>query len=112
MRLRHQALEIVDETLARVLGVLVVPADVDRFLRTHFLAVAAENAAEFVDLVDQRIAVALFVFARDIAQEGAIAPIARPLFTEYLLAFELTSILLLVAIVGAVVLGRRKVDVS
>jgi NADH-quinone oxidoreductase subunit J len=38
---------------------------------------------------------------------GAIAPIAGPLFNEYLLAFELTSVLILVAIVGAVVLGRR-----
>src|SRR5437773_12245568 len=47
---------------------------------------------------------------RDFAQQGAIAPIAGPLFTDYLLAFELTSILLLVAIVGAVVLGRRRVD--
>lgn len=30
------------------------------------------------------------------------------LFTDHLLAFELTSLLLLVAIVGAVVLGRRR----
>ena len=48
--------------------------------------------------------------ARDIERYGAIAPIARPLFTEYLLAFELTSVLLLAAIVGAVVLGRRRQD--
>ena len=41
-------------------------------------------------------------------REGVIAPIARPLFTEYLLAFELTSVVLLTAIVGAVVLGRRR----
>jgi len=39
---------------------------------------------------------------------GAIGSVAQPLFNEYLLAFELTSILLLVAIIGAVVLGRRK----
>jgi NADH-quinone oxidoreductase subunit J len=39
---------------------------------------------------------------------GAIGSIAQPLFTEYLLAFELTSILLLVAIVGAVVVGRKR----
>ncbi len=50
--------------------------------------------------------------AQDVARQGAIAPIAKPLFTEYLLAFELTSILLLAAIVGAVVLARRKTDVS
>jgi NADH-quinone oxidoreductase subunit J len=48
--------------------------------------------------------------AADVARDGAIAPIAGTLFTEYLLAFELTSILLLTAIVGAVVLARRKTD--
>jgi NADH-quinone oxidoreductase subunit J len=37
----------------------------------------------------------------------AIGPIAGPLFGEYLLAFELTSVVILVAIVGAVVLARR-----
>ena len=31
----------------------------------------------------------------------------QPLFNDYLLAFELTSIVLLVAIVGAVVLGKQ-----
>src|SRR6267143_2517063 len=39
-------------------------AHVDRFLGAHFLAVAAEDAAELVDLVDQRITVALFILAR------------------------------------------------
>src|SRR5215208_5483696 len=39
---------------------------------------------------------------------GVIAPIAESLFTEYLLAFEVTSVLLLAAIVGAVVLGKRR----
>jgi len=48
--------------------------------------------------------------AAQVAAEGAIAPVAKPLFTEYLLAFELTSVLLLAAIVGAVVLARRKQD--
>ena len=36
------------------------------------------------------------------------APVAAPLFTEYLLAFEVTSVLLLAAMVGAVVLGRKR----
>jgi len=39
---------------------------------------------------------------------GVIGPVAAPLFKEYLLAFELTSVLLLAAIVGAVVLGKRR----
>jgi NADH-quinone oxidoreductase subunit J len=41
-------------------------------------------------------------------RDGAIAPLAGPLFKEYLLAFEVTSVLLLAAVVGAVVLGKRK----
>ncbi|HVT38488.1 MAG TPA: NADH-quinone oxidoreductase subunit J [Gemmatimonadaceae bacterium] len=39
---------------------------------------------------------------------GVIGPIAAPLFKEYLLAFELTSVLLLAAIVGAVVLAKKR----
>jgi NADH-quinone oxidoreductase subunit J len=46
--------------------------------------------------------------ADQVARTGAIAPIAGPLFKEYLLAFEVTSVLLLAAVVGAVVLGKRK----
>jgi NADH-quinone oxidoreductase subunit J len=46
--------------------------------------------------------------ARQIDQTGAIAPIAGPLFNEYLLAFEVTSVLLLAAVVGAVVLGKQR----
>ena len=39
---------------------------------------------------------------------NAVVVIAEPLFRDYLLAFELTSVLLLVAIAGAVVLGRGR----
>jgi NADH-quinone oxidoreductase subunit J len=46
--------------------------------------------------------------ADQVAATGAIAPIAGPLFNQYLLAFEVTSVLLLAAVVGAVVLGKRK----
>lgn len=42
--------------------------------------------------------------------EGAniVTPIVEPLFRQYLLPFEITSVLLLVAIVGAVVLAKRR----
>jgi len=40
--------------------------------------------------------------------ENAVAAIAKPLFSDHLLAFELTSVPLLVAIVGAVVIGKRR----
>ena len=46
--------------------------------------------------------------AKQIAENGAINPVAGPLFNEYLLAFEITSILLLAAVVGAVVLGKQR----
>jgi NADH-quinone oxidoreductase subunit J len=39
---------------------------------------------------------------------GSTEKLAERLFTAYLLPFELTSILLLVAIVGAVVLGKKQ----
>jgi NADH-quinone oxidoreductase subunit J len=39
---------------------------------------------------------------------NAVGTIAAPLFKDYLLAFELTSVLLLVAIAGAVVLARGR----
>jgi NADH-quinone oxidoreductase subunit J len=46
--------------------------------------------------------------AAQVARTGVITPIAGPLFNQYLLAFEVTSVLLLAAVVGAVVLGKRK----
>jgi NADH-quinone oxidoreductase subunit J len=39
---------------------------------------------------------------------GQTAAVARQLFSAYMLPFELTSVLLLVAVVGAVVMARRK----
>ena len=40
---------------------------------------------------------------------GSPGHLARRLFTDYLVPFEVTSVLLLVAIVGAVVLGKRRI---
>jgi NADH-quinone oxidoreductase subunit J len=48
--------------------------------------------------------------ARQAAVEhGVVGAVAAPLFQVYLVPFELTSILLLVAIIGAVVLAKRKI---
>jgi NADH:ubiquinone oxidoreductase subunit 6 (subunit J) len=40
--------------------------------------------------------------------QGVVGAIAEPLFTTYLIPFEITSVLLLAAAVGAVVLAKRK----
>ncbi len=44
-----------------------------------------------------------------LAEYGAVGAIARPLFTDYVVPFELVGILLLVAIVGATVLAKKNV---
>ncbi len=43
-----------------------------------------------------------------IREKGAVGAIADPLFTDYVVAFELTGLLLLVAIVAAVVLAKPR----
>jgi NADH-quinone oxidoreductase subunit J len=42
------------------------------------------------------------------APPGGVGPIGRLLFTDYLLPFEVTSLLLLAALVGALTLARRR----
>ncbi len=39
--------------------------------------------------------------------QGSVEAIGAALYTDYLLPFEMTSVLLLVGMVGAVVLARR-----
>lgn len=45
-----------------------------------------------------------------IRSEGNIMTIGKVLYTEYLLPFEIASLVLLVAIIGAVVLAKRKIS--
>jgi NADH-quinone oxidoreductase subunit J len=40
--------------------------------------------------------------------QGMVAAVARPLFDAYLVPFEITSVLLLASLVGAVVLAKRQ----
>lgn len=49
---------------------------------------------------------------QSIQELGALGVIAEPLYTTYVVPFEITGILLLVAIVGALVLAKRNVDGS
>ncbi len=46
--------------------------------------------------------------AGEVAARGAVRAVAEPLFQAYLVPFEITSVLLLAAIVGAVVLAKRR----
>ncbi len=42
-------------------------------------------------------------------QDGVVGAVARPLFEAYLIPFEITSVLLLVAVIGAVVLAKKRI---
>jgi NADH-quinone oxidoreductase subunit J len=46
---------------------------------------------------------------QDAVRHGVVESLAAPLFQTYLVPFEITSILLLAAIVGAVVLAKRRI---
>ena len=59
--------------------------------------------ASLVMTADARLAA-----GQEFEEIGAVGAIAKPLFTQYLLAFEVTSVLLLAAIVGAVLLGQQR----
>jgi len=45
-----------------------------------------------------------------VREQGAVGAIAEPLFTTYVVHFELVGILLLVAIVGAIALAKRTAE--
>lgn len=45
-----------------------------------------------------------------IQSEGSLMTIGKILYTEYLLPFEIASLILLVAIIGAVLLAKRKIE--
>jgi NADH-quinone oxidoreductase subunit J len=47
--------------------------------------------------------------AASVEQLNAVGAIAHPLFRDYILPFELVGVLLLVAIIGAVLLAKRRV---
>jgi len=46
---------------------------------------------------------------REAVARGVVGGVAAPLFQTYLVPFEITSVLLLAAIVGAVVLAKRRI---
>lgn len=44
-----------------------------------------------------------------VAEQGVVGAVAGPMFQQYLVPFEITSVLLLAALVGAVVLAKRRI---
>jgi NADH-quinone oxidoreductase subunit J len=88
---------------ARSLGMKLLAAGVGLALLAQVFALTRADTPAAITLAPG-------VAERELVQRGAVGTVAAPLFNEYLLAFEVTSILLLAAVVGAVVLGRRRAD--
>jgi NADH-quinone oxidoreductase subunit J len=69
----------------------------------------AAELAQAVPFSDPNVVFAAGDIARQESQvRGVVGGIAAPLFQVYLVPFEITSVLLLAAIIGAVVLAKRK----
>src|SRR5665213_1953500 len=56
-------LRVTNVTFATVLGIFIVLANVNRVFRADFLTVATEDAPEFIDLEDERVAIAVLVLS-------------------------------------------------
>jgi NADH-quinone oxidoreductase subunit J len=66
---------------------------------------AAAMAGEFAEVIEHTPKISQVATVP--ADFGSVAELARYLFTDYLVAFEVTSVLLLAAVVGAIALARR-----
>lgn len=87
--------------------------DLDEPLRFHrpiTVALALILGAGLVVLVGPRgpFGKAIFTGLTDANASGNVEGIGRTLFTSYLFPFEVTSLLLLVAAIGAMVIGKRR----
>jgi len=91
-----------------VIMLINVPEDrlpVERATTTRVLGVVA---AGFFILESAVLARRYSIPAGPAAEVGTVETVGRALFTDYLLAFEITSVLLLSAVIGAIALAKRK----
>ena len=84
----------------------------DTFGRTgRFKPALAAAGAVAAGLFLSRLLPGAFGPAAEIAEGfGGYRAVGAELFTDYLLAFEVTSLLLLAAMIGAVILAKRRID--
>ena len=92
-----------------VIMLINVPEDrmpVERATTTRVLGVLA---AGFFILESAVLARRYSMPTGPAAEVGTVDTVGRALFTDYLLAFEITSVLLLAAVIGAIALAKRKI---
>ncbi|MBI5682947.1 MAG: NADH-quinone oxidoreductase subunit J [Deltaproteobacteria bacterium] len=87
-------------------------ATIERFVygKGKFLAVIAAVVLLYeINKVFRRSSLANQVISSERHLDGSVAEIGTVLFTDYILPFEVISIVLLVALVGAIVLGKKEI---
>ena len=92
-----------------VIMLINVPEDrlpVERATTMRVLGVLAAG----VLILESAVLARRFSMPTDPAAEvGTVEAVGRALFTDYLLAFEVTSVLLLAAVIGAIALAKKKI---
>ena len=91
-----------------VIMLINVPEDKLPVERTTALRVLGVVAAGLLILESAVIARRFGMPKLPAADSGSVEAVGRALFTDYLLAFEVTSVLLLAAVIGAIALAKKK----
>ena len=92
-----------------VIMLINVPEDrlpVERLTAMRFLGVIV---AGLLILESALVARRFGMAGTPVADSGSVQAVGRALFTDYLLAFEITSVLLLAAVIGAIALAKKKI---
>ncbi|MGE5700492.1 MAG: NADH-quinone oxidoreductase subunit J [Deltaproteobacteria bacterium] len=77
--------------------------------KTTVMRVLGVVAAGLLILEGALLARRFVLPANPAADAGSVEAVGRSLFTDYLLAFEITSVLLLAAVIGAVAMAKKKI---
>lgn len=92
-----------------VIMLINVPEDRLPVERATTMRVLGVLAAGFFILESAVLARRFWMPIGPVAEVGTVESVGRALFTDYLLAFEITSVLLLAAVIGAIALAKRKI---
>ena len=66
-------------------------------------------ADTFLEVRELRVPAGGMLPETALAEYGAVGAVGMPLFQEYVVGFEVTSLLLLTAVIGAILLAKRRV---
>jgi len=90
-----------------VIMLLDLPAEEKRKVRTAWVILGVISVGGIVAISLRALAQSAPVSEQTPALEGSTIPLGRLLFTQYLLPFEIISLLLLVAMVGVILLSKK-----